>query len=48
MKTSTNRTTYIHVHLCGLAEAALIHILGTFPLVPELVKVAVHNAYRGV
>ena len=35
-------------HLYGLTEADFIHILGTFPLIPEPVKVAVQNAYRDV
>ncbi len=35
-------------HVYGLTEAEFTHILGTFPLVPEPVKVAAHNAYRDV
>lgn len=35
-------------HLYGLSEAEFVHILGTFPLVPQSVKVAAHNAYRDV
>ena len=35
-------------HLYGLTEAEFAHILGTFPLVPQPVKVAAHNAYRDV
>lgn len=35
-------------HLYGLTEAEFAHILSTFPLVPEPVKVAAHNAYRNV
>ncbi len=35
-------------HLYGLTEADFTHILGTFPLVPEPVKVAALNAYRDV
>ncbi len=35
-------------HLYGLSEAEFVHILGTFPLVPQPVKVAAHNAYRDV
>lgn len=35
-------------HLYGLSEAEFAHILGTFPLVPQPVKVAAHNAYRDV
>lgn len=35
-------------HLYGLSEAEFVHILGTFPLVAEPVKVAAHNAYRDV
>ena len=34
--------------LYGLSEAEFTHILGTFPLVPQPVKVAAHNAYRDV
>lgn len=35
-------------HLYGLTEAEFVHILGTFPIVPDPVKVAAHNAYRDV
>jgi len=35
-------------HLYGLAEAEFAHILGTFPLVADAVKVDAHNAYRRV
>jgi hypothetical protein len=35
-------------HLYGLSEAEFAHILGTFPLVAEPVKVAAHNACRDV
>jgi hypothetical protein len=35
-------------HLYGLTEAEFVHILGNFPLVPQPVKVAAHNAYRDV
>jgi hypothetical protein len=35
-------------HLYGLTEAEFVHILGTFPLVAEPVKVAALNAYRDV
>ena len=35
-------------HLYGLTEAEFAHILGTFPLVPQPVKVAAQNAYRDV
>ena len=35
-------------HLYGLTEAEFAHILGTFPLVAQPVKVAAHNAYRDV
>ncbi len=35
-------------HLYGLTEAEFVHILGTFPLVPQPVKVAAHHAYRDV
>lgn len=35
-------------HLYGLTEAEFVHILGTFPLVPQPTKVAAQNAYRDV
>ncbi|MGC8541938.1 MAG: hypothetical protein ACP5QA_15115, partial [Phycisphaerae bacterium] len=35
-------------HPCRLSEEEFVHILGTFPLVPDPVKVAAHNAYRDV
>ena len=35
-------------HLYGLSEEEFTHILGTFPLVAQPVKVAAHNAYRDV
>ena len=35
-------------HLYGLTEAEFAHILGTFPLVAEPVKIAARNAYRDV
>ncbi|MEI8323929.1 MAG: DNA methyltransferase [Betaproteobacteria bacterium] len=35
-------------HLYGLNEEEFVHILGSFPLVPQPVKVAAHNAYRDV
>jgi hypothetical protein len=35
-------------HLYGLTEAEFVHILGTFPLVPDPVKVSAHNAFRDV
>lgn len=35
-------------HLYGLTEAEFAHVLSTFPLVPEPVKVAAQNAYRDV
>ena len=35
-------------HLDGLSEAEFTHILGTFPLVAEPVKVAALNAWRDV
>jgi hypothetical protein len=35
-------------HLYGLTEAEFVHILGTFPIVPDPVKIAAHNAYRDV
>jgi hypothetical protein len=35
-------------HLYGLDENEFVHILSTFPLVPDPVKVATHNAYRDV
>lgn len=35
-------------HLYGLTEDEFAHILKTFPLVPDPVKIAAHNAYRDV
>ena len=35
-------------HLYGLTEEEFAHILSTFPLVPDPVKVATQNAYRDV
>jgi hypothetical protein len=35
-------------HLYGLTEAEFAHVLSTFPLVPDPVKIAAHNAYRDV
>ena len=35
-------------HLYGLTEDEFVHILATFPLVPEPVKQAARNAYRDV
>jgi len=35
-------------HLYGLTDAEFLHILGTFPLVPEPQKLAAYNAYRDV
>ena len=35
-------------HLYGLRETEFTHILATFPLVPEPVKIAAQNAYRDV
>lgn len=35
-------------HLYGLSDEEFLHILGTFPLVPESVKVNAYNAYRKV
>ncbi len=35
-------------HLYGLSEEEFTHILATFPLVPDPVKIAAHNAYRDV
>lgn len=35
-------------HLYGLSEEEFTHILSNFPLVPQPVKVAAHNAYRDV
>ena len=34
--------------LCGLTEEEFVHILRTFPLAPDPVKVAAQNAYRDV
>ena len=33
-------------HLYGLTEAEFVHVLSTFPLVPDPAKVAAQNAYR--
>ena len=38
----------IIAHVYGLTEAEFAHILSTFPLVPEPIKVAAQNAYRDV
>ncbi len=38
----------IVAHLYGLTEAEFTHVLSTFPLVPEPVKIAALNAYRDV
>lgn len=35
-------------HLYGLTESEFAHVLATFPLVPDPIKVASHNAYRDV
>ena len=35
-------------HLYGLTEAEFAHILSTFPLVADAVKIDAHNAYRRV
>ena len=35
-------------HLYGLTEAEFLHVLATFPVVPDPEKVAAHNAYRDV
>lgn len=35
-------------HLYGLTDEEFLHILGTFPLVPEPGKVAAYNAFRDV
>jgi hypothetical protein len=35
-------------HLYGLTEDEFAYILTTFPLVPEPVRLAAHNAYRDV
>jgi hypothetical protein len=35
-------------HLYGLTEEEFAHILSTFPVVPDPVKVAAQNAYRDV
>ncbi|MCW5235254.1 Eco57I restriction-modification methylase domain-containing protein [Verminephrobacter eiseniae] len=35
-------------HLYGLSDEEFLHILGTFPLVPESTKVDAYNAYRKV
>ncbi len=36
----------IIAHLYGLSEVEFQHVLSTFPLVPDPVKIAAHNAYR--
>jgi hypothetical protein len=38
----------IVAHLYGLTEEEFAHILSTFPLVPEPIKIAARNAYRDV
>ena len=35
-------------HLYGLTDEEFLHILATFPLVPEPEKVAAYNAFRDV
>lgn len=35
-------------HLFGITETRFVHILSTFPLVPDPVKLAAQNAYRDV
>ena len=35
-------------HLYGLTETEFAHVLSTFPLVPDPVKIAAQNAYRDV
>ena len=35
-------------HLYGLTEDEFIHVLKSFPVVPEPQRVAAHNAYRDV
>ena len=35
-------------HLYGLNEEEFVHVLTTFPLVPDPVKIAAQNAYRDV
>ena len=35
-------------HLYGITESEFAHILETFPLVPEPIRVAARNAYRDV
>jgi len=35
-------------HLYGLTEAEFAHVLGTFPIVPDSVKVQAQNSYRDV
>ncbi|MDO9543339.1 MAG: hypothetical protein Q7J98_13610 [Kiritimatiellia bacterium] len=35
-------------HLYGLTEDEFAHILKTFPLVPDPVKITAHNAFRNV
>jgi len=35
-------------HLYGLTEEEFVHVLASFPVVPEPQRVAAHNAYRDV
>ncbi|MEZ4608352.1 MAG: hypothetical protein R2865_16580 [Deinococcales bacterium] len=35
-------------HLYGLSDEEFRHVLSTFPLVPEPVRLAAYNAYRDV
>ena len=50
LKTSLHRGVahrFVGVEMCnGLTEAEFAHVLSTFPLVPDPVKLAAQNAYR--
>ena len=35
-------------HLYGLTESEFVHILATFPLVPDHAKITAQNAERGL
>ena len=38
----------IIAHIYGLTEEEFAYILSTFPIVPQVQKIAAHNAYRDV
>jgi hypothetical protein len=46
--TDSSRAANLLAHLFGLTEAKFFHILTTFPLLAEPVKVVALNAYRDV